>query len=90
MEVSVFTKPEITALLAQYVEVRLHVDDPDSPEKTKRHLAYRNRLVQSVALPIYAIVEPDEPETLLKRFDGADISGKRFGAFLENYLRKRG
>ena len=90
MEVSVFTRPEISRLLSRFVEMRLHTDDKDDAlaESFKR---YQDRLVNNQGLPSYAIIEPDEPERLLGKYIGMDLSlGPGFGKFLEDYLARRG
>ena len=82
MEGSIFPKPEVAAQLKKYVEVRLHTD-LETPEAA-RFQEYKLRLTRSAANPIYVVVDPEEPEKVLDRFDGADLTkGVRFAEFLE-------
>ena len=90
MEVSIFTRPEVSRVLSRFVEMRLHVDiiDEARAEEFKR---YQKVLVENSALPGYAIIAPDEPDRLLTGYLGADPpSGTNFKKFLEDYLAGRG
>ena len=90
MEVSVFTKTEVRAVLDKFVEIRLHVDDYSSDAakaRNERFIEYRKKLAQSSALPIYVIVDPANPEKPLRVFPQADLpGGLRFRQFLADYL----
>jgi hypothetical protein len=89
MEVSIFTRPEVSRVLSRFVEMRLHVDGEDE-ELAETFKKYQLRLVNSSALPSYAIIEPDEPEKLRGKYHGADLPyGTRFTEFLANYLARR-
>ena len=82
MEGSIFPKPEVAAQLKKYVEVRLHTDLES--RSAERFQEYKLRLTNSATNPIYVIVDPDQPEKVIGRFDGADITGgAKFKEFLE-------
>ena len=82
MEVSIFTRPEVTAELQKFVEVRLHTDKKYL-KNLQEILEYRERLTGSDANPIYVILDPAKPDAPLARFDGADLrGGRRFREFL--------
>ena len=90
MEVSIFTRPEVSQVLNRFIEMRLHVDGADE-ELAETFKKYQLRLVSSSALPTYAVIEPDEPERLLARYDGADLPyGTHFRKLLKDYLARRG
>lgn len=90
MEVSVFTQPHVREVLDEFVEIRLHVDDYSSEEtiaRNQRFIDYRERLAQSSALPIYVIIDPNNPDRALRIFPQADVpGGNRFRQFLHNHL----
>lgn len=89
MEVSIF--PKLAADLRRYVEVRLHTDrvsDAAQEALSKSFQEYEERLTGSQGNPIYAIVDPADPEKLIGKFEGLDISGgKDFGDFLRKHAR---
>ena len=56
MELNIFPKPQVTALLKQFVTVRLYTDGgPDGP----KNQALQTTLAAEVAQPLYAILAPD-------------------------------
>jgi len=85
MELTIFPQPETSELLAKYVEVRLHLDDADLRDAEKL-LDYKIRHTKTTGIPIYLIIDPSNPEKILGRFDGADLSGKNFREFLRKNL----
>jgi hypothetical protein len=86
MEVSIFPKHE--ELLKKVVEVRLHTDHKDR----KLEIAFtemQKRMAGKLALPIYILVHPDQPETPLAKFEGADPpSGVKFAKWLADGIEK--
>ena len=89
MEVSIFTRPKMIRVLKRFVEMRLHVDDKNE-ELAQKFKDYRDRLVNNRALPVYAVIDPDEPDRHLGKYIGADLSGSDFKKFLEEVLASRG
>jgi hypothetical protein len=90
MEVSIFPRSDIAAVLKKLIEARLHTDKEHDDEESKRSArfqALKVRLTGSEANPIYVIVDPSAPEKVLDTFPGADLSGERFRAFLERNVR---
>jgi hypothetical protein len=85
MELTIFPRPETSELLGKYVEIRLHLDDKDLRDPEKVH-DYKLRHTRTTGIPIYLIVDPVDPEKILGRFDGADLSGNNFRAFLRKGL----
>ncbi len=86
MEVSIFPKHE--ELLKKVIEVRLHTDHKDE-EKGTAFTEMQKRMTGKLALPIYVLVHPDQPETVLARFEGADPpSGTKFAKWLADAVEK--
>ncbi|MEE3229617.1 MAG: hypothetical protein VX272_01160 [Planctomycetota bacterium] len=82
MEVSIFPKHE--KLLKKTVEVRLHTDHTDEKLKTA-FTALQKQMAGKLALPIYVLVHPDRPKTIISKFEGADPpSGSKFSKWLED------
>ena len=82
MEVSIFPKHE--KLLKKTVEVRLHTDHTDEKLKTAC-TALQKQMAGKLALPIYVLVHPDHPKTVISKFEGADPpSGSKFAKWLED------
>ena len=62
MEGSVLPAPAVAGVLKEkYVEARLHCDMGGSAQANK---AIQQRLTQSIALPIYAVIDPATEERL--------------------------
>ena len=62
MEGNVLPAPAVAGVLKErYVEARLHCDMGASAEANK---AIQQRLTQSIALPIYAVIDPGSEERL--------------------------
>ncbi len=83
MEMVIF--PRMAHLLKNFVEIRLDTDSSRDEEVQRlrdSYVAYQKRLTGSVTRPIYVVLNPADPETVLDRFDGSDITGKRFERFL--------
>jgi hypothetical protein len=85
MELTIFPQPETSELLSNFVEIRLHLDDQDLRDAEKV-LDYKLRQTRTTGIPIYLIVDPSDPEKILGRFDGADLSGNSFRAFLRQNI----
>jgi hypothetical protein len=80
MELTIFPTPEVARELGKYVEVRLHTDL--QTESSRRFHELKKALAGTEANPVYVIVEPGKPDRPIARFEGADLSGKRFRQFL--------
>ncbi len=88
MEVSIFPKHE--KLLEKIVEVRLHTDHTDEKLKTA-FTELQKQMAGKLALPIYALVHPARPKTIISKFEGADPpSGSKFSKWLENAVESAG
>ena len=86
MEVSVLPKHE--KLLKKVIEVRLHTDHKDEKLGTA-FTEMQKRMTGKLALPIYVLVHPDQPETPLAKFEGADPpSGVKFAKWLADGIEK--
>lgn len=80
MEFTIFPKTEVARELAKYVEVRLHTDLQTEP--SRRFHALKKDLVGTEANPVYVVVDPGKPDRPIARFEGADLSGRKFRQFL--------
>jgi hypothetical protein len=90
MEVSIFPRKDVLPVLKRFVEIRLHTDKQKNAAEVERSRKFQElkvRLTGSEANPIYVIVDPAQPEKVIDKFDGADLSGERFRAFLEKNAR---
>jgi thiol:disulfide interchange protein DsbD len=78
MKANMFTRPEIAAVMKNFVLVELYTDgtDTESEANQKIQLAKFN----TVAIPFYAIVDPDEK--VLATFPGSTGNSAEFLAFL--------
>ena len=78
MKANMFTRPEIAAVMKNFVLVELYTDgtDAESEANQKIQLAKFN----TVAIPFYAIVDPDEK--VLTTFPGSTGNSAEFLAFL--------
>ena len=80
MEFTIFPTLEVARELGKYVEVRLHTDL--QTELSRRFHKLKKELAGTEANPVYVIVDPGRPGSPIARFEGADLSGKRFRQFL--------
>jgi hypothetical protein len=88
MEVSIF--PEHEKLLKKIVEVRLHTDHKDEKLETA-FKALQKQMAGKLALPIYVLVHPDRPKTVISKFEGADPpSGNKFAKWLNDAVENAG
>ena len=81
MEDSVFLEPAVAALMKKHViEARLHTDGSTNIDQL---LELQQAMTNSVANPVYLVVDPDTGETLSRR-DGATLQDDQpFIDFLE-------
>ena len=92
MEFAIFpSQREIREQLEQLVEIRLHTDDPKKGTQFQQHQLRLTSLGgnKSLGLPIYVLVDPAEPDSVIGMFQGADLSGKKFAAWLREHLGGR-
>ena len=89
MEETVFHLPAVAGILSQnYIEARLHTDGEEGVAEYDRSRKLQAELAGSIANPIYVIVDP-RTGARMGQFEGADLAGKRFEAFLRQALEKR-
>jgi CRISPR/Cas system endoribonuclease Cas6 (RAMP superfamily) len=65
VEETIFPRPAVAGELEKLIEARLHFDGA----RRKEINALQRRMVQSIAAPIYVIVDPKTGE-ILRRHDG--------------------
>lgn len=82
MEENVFPHPAVAGELAKMVEARLH-NDAEVKDVVR---ALQKRLVNSVAAPIYLIMDPTT-EKILARQDGAMLDEEDFAEWLRQGMR---
>lgn len=66
MESKMFTKKNVAELLDQYVKVKLFTDRPEEPYKSNKKLQMQK--FNSIELPLYVILTPDEKLIATKAF----------------------
>ena len=82
MEANIFTRPEIKASLGKYVLARLFTDgDGDIYD---RQQAFQQRQFGTIALPLYAVVDPDG--NTITTFAGLTRNPTAFLSFLQRAL----
>jgi thiol:disulfide interchange protein DsbD len=87
MKANMFTRPEIAAVMKNFVLVELYTDgtDAESEANQKVQLAKFN----TVAIPYYAIVDPNEKdEKVLATFPGSTGDSAEYLSFLNKPLNK--
>jgi thiol:disulfide interchange protein DsbD len=82
MKANMFPRPEISELLKDFVLVDLYTDGTDAPSEQNQQL--EEKRFGTVAIPFYAIVDPDE--RTIATFPGLTRNVSEFGTF----LRRRG
>ena len=88
MEETIFPLPAVAGLLTEgYIEARLHTDGEDGVPQYDRSRELQEEMAGSKANPIYLIVDPQTGATL-DRFEGADLTGTSFEAFLREALER--
>lgn len=82
MEFSIFPKHE--DLLKDFVEIRLHTDHED--KELKNNAVQRQKtMAGTLALPVYILVDPNKPDVVLSKIEGADsIGSTRFADWLQS------
>ncbi len=78
MKANMFPRPEITGLLKDFVLVDLYTDGTDAASEQNQQL--EEKRFGTVAIPFYAIVDPDE--RTLATFPGLTRNASEFGKFL--------
>ena len=82
MEGKVFPSPAVAEVLNEkYVETRLHVDVPDRVPDIEENRRLQREYARTIALPVYVAIDPGTGQEL-GRFEGADLGGAKFRAFL--------
>jgi thiol:disulfide interchange protein DsbD len=79
MKANMFTKPEIAAAMQKFVLVELYTDGTDAESEANQKLQLEK--FKTVAIPYYAIVDPDEK--VVATFPGLTKDPKEFLAFLD-------
>lgn len=82
MEKTIFTRPDVQEIFDQMVLARLWTDFGDQQEE---YQALQQRLVGSVALPFYVIL--DDEENVLASFGGLERDPELFKSFLRKGLQ---
>jgi len=79
-----FTFPKHKDLLKKFVEIRMHTDHTD--EKLKRAaVELQEKMAGTLALPIYILVDPNNPGIVVSKLEGADPPGStRFKDWLKS------
>ena len=79
MKANMFPRPEINALLGDFVLVDLFTDGTDAAAEQNQQL--EEKRFGTVAIPFYAIFDPDEQ--VIATFPGPTKSTEQFAAFLK-------
>jgi len=79
MKANMFPKPEITSLLKDFVLVDLYTDGTDT--LSEQNQQFEETRFGTVAIPYYAIVDPDE--RIIAKFPGLTHNVSEFVAFLK-------
>jgi len=83
METGMFSRPEISGLLKDYVRVQLHTDgrkDAAEAEQSKHNQQMQQTRYRTTALPFYAVVSPNGTD--IATFPGYTEDAKAFEQFL--------
>jgi thiol:disulfide interchange protein len=80
MQANMFTRPEIAAAMKDYVLVELYTDGTDSASEQNQNL--ENSKFSTVAIPYYAILDPDEK--VVATFPGLTRDPQEFLRFLQS------
>jgi thiol:disulfide interchange protein len=80
MKANMFPRPEITGLLKDFVLVDLYTDGTDAPSEQNQQL--EEKRFGTVAIPFYAIVDPDE--RTIATFPGLTRKASEFVGFLKS------
>jgi thiol:disulfide interchange protein DsbD len=80
MKANMFPRPEISGLLKDFVLVDLYTDGTDAPSEENQQL--EEKRFGTVAIPFYAIVDPDE--RTIATFPGLTRKASEFVSFLSS------
>jgi len=80
MKANMFPRPEVTGLLKDFVLVDLYTDGTDAISEQNQQL--EEKRFGTVAIPFYAIVDPDE--RTIATFPGLTRNASEFVGFLKN------
>ena len=80
MKANMFPRPEIAGLLKDFVLVDLYTDGTDAASEENQQL--EEKRFGTVAIPFYAIVDPDE--RIIATFPGLTSNAAGFVGFLED------
>jgi len=86
MEANMFTRPEVAREMSRFVRVRLYTDGQGAPYD--RYQKLEEDMLGTVALPYYAVLEPDG--TPVVAFGGLTRDEDRFVRFLQRALTEPG
>jgi len=78
MKANMFTRPEIAAAMKNFVLVEMYTDGTDAESEANQKVQLAK--FQTVAIPYYAIVDPDEK--VLAQFPGSTSNAAEYLAFL--------
>ncbi|MCK6601925.1 MAG: thioredoxin family protein [Bacteroidetes bacterium] len=84
MEQNIFTRPEISALLNDFVLVKLYTDGDGAVYEANQ--AFQEAKFGTVALPLYAVLTPEEK--ILGKFEGMTRNPAEYESFLKSVLQK--
>ena len=84
MKANMFPRPEIAAAMKDFVLVELYTDGTDEASRQNQEL--QEKKFASVAIPFYAILDPDEH--VLASFAGATRNSQEYLAFLRSGQRQ--
>ena len=84
MEINIFEDKEVVELFSEFILVKLYTDGREKKHKEYRELEI-NRF-NTVALPFYAVLSPDDK--LIDTFHGYDTNINKFKDFLRFTLKK--
>ncbi len=80
MERNMFPRPEVKKELGNYVQLELYTDKASKEDQANQ--ALEQRMVDTVALPVYVIVSPDGK--VLKKFESSTRDAGEFVQFLKS------
>jgi thiol:disulfide interchange protein DsbD len=80
MKANMFSRPEIASAMKDYVLVELYTDGTDAA--SERNQALQNAKFATVAIPYYAILDPDEK--VIATFPGLTRDPREFLKFLHS------
>ena len=84
MEQGFFPRPEIAKELEKFVRVELWLDRTSTPElaeRSKRYYEYEIKKFDTIARPLYAILEPDG-DTVVAKFEGSIVNKEGEARFI--------